>query len=303
MSTSNSSSQPSPQSDDQARAIEKWGTQRTTDLNHEIEASDLAVNEKNRVWWENLPMTYADWESQQREPVSKEDFDRTDAFYFGTNPYIRERVDFASFAGKKVLEIGCGAGSAACAFAQAGAVVTAVDITEQAVKLTKRNAELKGITNLEVRQMDAEKLDGLEDGQFDFVYSWGVLHHSSNPEQCYRQVARVMKPGGTGLIMVYHRNSMRYWLKGLYWLVVKGKLLQGHSFPSVQRFYTDGYYHKHYSARQFAESLHLAGLVTERTAVTHMSSRMIPFVPEGLRQWLKSRIGWLLVAHVREADS
>ncbi|HSJ00861.1 MAG: class I SAM-dependent methyltransferase [Verrucomicrobium sp.] len=303
MSSSNLPSTPPSGSDDQARAIEKWGTQRTTHLNHQIEASDLATNEKNRVWWENLPMTYADWESQQREPVTKEDFDRTDGFYFGTNPYIREHLDFASLAGKRVLEIGCGAGSAACAFALAGASVTAVDITAQAVKLTSRNAELKGITSLDVRQMDAEKLDGLEDGTFDFVYSWGVLHHSSNPEQCYRQVARVLKPGGTGLIMVYHRNSMRYWLKGLYWLVLKGKLLQGHSFPSVQRFYTDGYYHKHYSAAQFRQSFQEAGLETERTAVTHMSSRMIPAVPEGVRQWLKARIGWLLVAHVKKGSS
>jgi ubiquinone/menaquinone biosynthesis C-methylase UbiE len=174
-----------------------------------------------------------------------------------------------------------------------------VDITQEAVQLTRAHAEMSGVAAaVTVLQSDAEKLDGLADQSFDYLYSWGVMHHSSAPESCFRQSARVLKPGGKGLIMVYHKSSLRYWLKGTIWLLLKGKLFSGSNYDSVQRFYTDGYYHKHYTRQGFAAALVEAGLKVTAVDVTHMSSRMVPWVPDGLRNWLKARVGWLLVAHI-----
>lgn len=243
-------------------------------------------------------MTYEDWNSENRDPRTKEDFDKVDRYYFGTNPYLLTDVRWSDFSGKRVLEIGCGAGSAACRFAREGAQVLAVDITEKAVALTRRHAEMSGVGGVRAIQADAEDLAQIEDASLDFVYSWGVMHHSAQPEQIFRQVFRKVKPGGGGLIMVYHRNSFRYWVKGAAYLIFGGKLLRGDNWEKVQRHYTDGYYHKHYSRSSLTSAMEEAGFRVERIDVCHMSSRMIPWIPEFLRRWLKTKIGWLIVARL-----
>ncbi len=276
--------------------IESWTNEKPRQKHAELsQSADTDAQSRNQAWWEAFPMTYQSWDKENRLPSDPAAFEELDASYFDSNPYLGASVDFTAWEGRRVLEIGCGAGSAACRFAQHGAEVTAVDITANAVALCRQNALVKNVA-VDVRQMDAETLDGLPDASFDFVYSWGVLHHSSRPDAAYRQVARVLKPGGSWLVMVYHKNSLRYWGRGLYHLVVRGGFLRGETITSVQRFFTDGYYHKHYSRDELDADLTAAGLLVKETAVTHMSSRMVAGLPEPVRQWLKRRIGWLLVA-------
>ena len=68
---------------------------------------------------------------------------------------------------------------------------------------------------------DAEDLP-FENESFDWVYSWGVLHHTPNTERAVAEASRVLKPGGTAKIMIYHKYSfvgfmlwIRYALVGL----------------------------------------------------------------------------------------
>lgn len=246
-------------------------------------------------------MTYADWEAEDRLPRSREDFLAIEAKFLNGNPWLRDRFDFAALNGQDVLEIGCGSGAASCLLAKAGAKVTAVDITDTAVEMARRNAEAQGVA-LQVRQEDAERLS-FGDRSFDFVFSWGVLHHSSDPDAAYREVSRVLRPGGQGLLMVYNRDSLRYHLRGWQWLLLKGKLFSGDSLASVQRHFTDGYFHRHYSPRGFAAALAAAGLETEATAVTHMSKPLSRFLPRGVDEKLKAKAGWLLVARVRRPSA
>ena len=288
---------------DETKRIESWGTDATNRTRDEIAEKDLPANERNRLWWEALPMTYEDWEGGDRDAVSKEDFLRVDQHYFVTNPYLLSNVPFDALAGRAVLEIGCGAGSASCRFALAGAEVTAVDITDKAVVLTQRHAEWCGTANVRALQADAENLSMVPDASFDFLYSWGVMHHSAQPRRCFEQACAKLKPGGRGIIMVYHRDSLRYWLKGLLWLLVRGKVFTGDTFETVQRHYTDGYYHQHYTRASLTAAMTGAGFEVERIDVTHMSSRLVPLVPEFVRQWLKRRVGWLIVARVRRPAS
>lgn len=259
-----------------------------------------APNDLNRAWWESLPMTYAPWEQGERTPLALADFRRLEAEFLHNNPWLRDRFDFAAFRNQDVLEIGCGAGAAACLFARHGARVTAVDLTETAVDLARRNAALQGFS-VDVRRGDAEALDR-PDASADFVFSWGVLHHTSDTARAVSEVARVLRPGGRGLVMVYHRHSLRYVGKGLYWLLVKGKLLRGYGMASVQRFFTDGYYHRHFTAGELSRMLAGAGLSVRTTAVTHMAKPMVPRVPERFDAWLKARSGWLLVAEFEKPD-
>jgi ubiquinone/menaquinone biosynthesis C-methylase UbiE len=233
-------------------------------------------------------MTYEAWESADRATTR----DRVVAKFIEGNPWL-SREYFTHFAGKDVLEVGCGAGPATVLFAQAGARVTAIDLTEAAVDMTKRHTEGLGVW---VERMDAERMT-FSEAKFDHVFSWGVLHHSANPEAAFGEVARVLRPGGTALVMVYNRASARYWIKGAIWLLLRGRIFKRDGFSTVQRFFTDGYFHRHFTPKELAKAF--SPLRVERIGMTHMAGRMLPLIPRRLDEWCKSRWGWLLIAEVR----
>jgi 2-polyprenyl-3-methyl-5-hydroxy-6-metoxy-1,4-benzoquinol methylase len=251
------------------------------------------LQERNRLWWESLPMTYVGWEEKERVPTTPEEFRAVDRHFLRGNPWLESEFEFTAHAGERVLEIGCGAGSASCLFAQAGASMSAIDLTEQAVALAQANARSQGL-DVDVRRMDAEKL-AFDDASFDYVFSWGVIHHSRATETIVGEIARVLRPGGRGLVMVYNRHSVRYYLYGLFWLFARGKIFQGHSLASVQQFFTDGFYQRHFSPAELRDVFARAGLETERISLTHTVNPMLPGLPRALDAWLKRNAGWLLV--------
>jgi SAM-dependent methyltransferase len=121
-------------------------------------------------------------------------------------PFIPPFADFSSARGRRVLEIGVGLGADHQRFAESGALLSGIDLTERAVEHTQRRLALFGLSS-ELAVGDAERLS-FEDKTFDIVYSWGVLHHSPDTPQAVSEVYRVLKPGGKALIMVYHKWSM-----------------------------------------------------------------------------------------------
>lgn len=125
---------------------------------------------------------------------------------YALEPYILEFARFNETGGQRVLEIGVGLGADHQQFAQAGAELWGIDLTERAIEHTQRRIKAFGLSsNLAVG--DAENLE-FEDGKFDLVYSWGVLHHSPNTPKAVAEVLRVLKPGGRARIMIYHTWSM-----------------------------------------------------------------------------------------------
>jgi 2-polyprenyl-3-methyl-5-hydroxy-6-metoxy-1,4-benzoquinol methylase len=146
--------------------------------------------QQNRSWWESNPMRY-DWGDKiPAAEFTREFYEEIDKrFFFDSSRYMprRERpfdeiIPFAELAGKEVLEIGVGNGSHAQLISPHCKSYTGIDLTEYAVKSTLRRFEvfkLKGV----IRQMDAEKLD-FPDGSFDFIWTWGVIHHSANTGCC-----------------------------------------------------------------------------------------------------------------------
>ncbi len=250
--------------------------------------------ERNRIWWETLPMTYKSWEETDRGVREPGEFSRLEKDYLEGNPWLGANFDFGRFKGKYTLEIGCGAGAASCLFARAGAKHTAVDLTEQAVKLTTENARAQGLT-MAVQRMDAEKLE-FPDRSFDHVFAWGVLHHSQDTMACFREAARVLRPGGTGLFMVYYKYSIRYWVRGIQGLIGHGLMFKGYNMQSVQGFFTDGYYQRHFSKTELRRMLGECGLEVTRFGVSHMKSKYIRPLPTFMDPWLKRNWGWLVVA-------
>ena len=103
-------------------------------------------------------------------------------------------ADFSHSNGKSVLEIGVGLGADHQQFAQSGAVLTGLDLTQRAVGHTRRRLEAFGLhSSLSIG--DAENLP-FPDESFDVVYSWGVLHHSPDTQKAVDEAYRVLRYGG-----------------------------------------------------------------------------------------------------------
>lgn len=121
-------------------------------------------------------------------------------------PFILDFADFPSARGRRILEIGVGLGADHQSFAEAGAELYGIDLTERAVDHTQQRLQAFGFqSNLAVG--DAESLN-FPDESFDLVYSWGVLHHSPDTPQAIAEVHRVLKRGGGAKIMIYHKWSI-----------------------------------------------------------------------------------------------
>lgn len=135
--------------------------------------------------------------------------------YAGTK-YLREFARFDQARGKRVLEIGVGAGSDFRNWVECGAHVTGIDLTEAAVSLTAEHLKVKGLAsgNHELRVADAEYLP-FKDDSFDIVYSYGVLHVTPDTEKALAQAYRVLKPGGELRVMIYHVPS---WTGFMLWV-------------------------------------------------------------------------------------
>jgi len=64
------------------------------------------------------------------------------------------------------------------------------------------------------------------ENSFDVVYSYGVMHHSPNTQQCVREAFRVLKPGGQARIMIYQHPSVTGAMLWLRYGLLSGKSLR-----------------------------------------------------------------------------
>jgi len=107
---------------------------------------------------------------------------------------------------QSVLEIGVGLGADHQQYAQAGASLTGIDLTDRAVEHTRCRLQSFGLQS-DLSTGDAENL-AFPELSFDVVYSWGVLHHSPDTQKAVQEVFRVLKWGGVARIMIYHKWSV-----------------------------------------------------------------------------------------------
>jgi ubiquinone/menaquinone biosynthesis C-methylase UbiE len=163
--------------------------------------------------------------------TNRESFKKHSKIRYELEPFILPFADCASAKGKKVLEIGVGLGADHYLFAEAGASLYGIDLTERAIDFTRRRLDLFGKKST-LAAGDAENLN-FPDDYFDIVYSWGVLHHSPNTEKAVNEVFRVLKPGGIAKIMVYNKWSM---VGVMLWL--RYALLAGKPWRSLRSIYS-----------------------------------------------------------------
>ncbi len=133
-------------------------------------------------------------------------YERQRQLRYELEPFIPAFAEFPRWAGSRVLEIGVGLGADHQSFAAAHAELHGIDLTERAVEHTRARLAKFGLTS-KLRVADAEALP-YPDNHFDLVYSWGVLHHSPDTERAVGEVWRVLRPGGTAKLMIYHTWSV-----------------------------------------------------------------------------------------------
>lgn len=136
---------------------------------------------------------------------------------------MRDLLGPDALRGKTMLDIGCGSGLHALAALRLGAShVTAIDLDPVSVATAKAllGARAPGAP-WETMVADVFALDSL--GQFDVVYSWGVLHHTGDVHRAIRCAAKRVASCGLFAIALYNDQGAL----SRYWLAVKGTYNSG----------------------------------------------------------------------------
>jgi len=151
-----------------------------------------------------------DLEISREAPGSRAFFADLDQYHFEKLHHLLRLVDFDGYRGKRVLDVGCGAGTDLVRFAKGGALVSGVDISPSAVALARQNFSQQNL-EADLREADGEHLP-YADGTFDLVFAHGVVQYTPNSRALVEECRRVLKPGGDAIFQVYNRIS---WLNAL----------------------------------------------------------------------------------------
>jgi len=119
---------------------------------------------------------------------------------------VKTGFDLRKLEGKLVLDVGCGMGRFMDIVQKYGGEVVGVDLS-YAVNAAFKNIGLK--KNVHVIQADIFELP-FDEYTFDFIYSIGVLHHTPNAENAFRQLPKLLKRGGQISIWVYGCHKLRH---------------------------------------------------------------------------------------------
>jgi ubiquinone/menaquinone biosynthesis C-methylase UbiE len=256
-----------------------------------VPTTPAALDRKQRVrdFWEEEPCGVEHTGTAEGTP---EFFAEVERVRDELDPYIHRFADFEGARGKRLLEIGVGLGTDFIRFVRAGAVATGIDLTEHAVDLVRRRLALEGL-EAEVRTADAEALP-FDDGSFDRVYSWGVLHHTPDTGKAIDEAIRVLRPGGELCVMLYSRHS---WISYGFW--VRHALLAGkpsRSLADVLAAHMESEGTKGYTKRELRELF--SGI--ERLSIDKVrTSYDEQIAPGPLARLTGDLLGWNLVVRGR----
>src|SRR5262245_48187535 len=151
------------------------------------------LKEQVRSYWNRQS---CDTHVAAAEKFSREYFEEIEAYRYRDQPFIHSFAQFTRYHGKRVLEVGFGAGTDFIQWLRAGASASAIDLTQEGLDHLTHRIEVYGLPVPEsVRVADAENLP-YESETFDLGYSFGVLHHTPDTEAAIRELVRVIRPGG-----------------------------------------------------------------------------------------------------------
>lgn len=234
---------------------------------------------------------------RSKHPVgSKEFFDEIEWRRYFLETHIKPFAQFEKYKNKKILEIGCGMGTDTMQFARAGAIITAVDYSHVSLNLAKMRAKREGHT-IRFFHANAELLSDIVPIEtYDLIWSFGVLHHTPNPERAYRELTKYMNERTVLKLMVYHSMSLK----------TLGVMLRHGPFNWRQKI---AHYSEHrdgspvtyvYTKKEITELLEKCGLQVTKIDVRYLWMRWyLKWIPKPLLTWIDHTFGWNICLEAR----
>jgi ubiquinone/menaquinone biosynthesis C-methylase UbiE len=195
-------------------------------MDREIMANESKKDHNGISFWENNSCGV---EFSKSEKYSLEYFEEIEKYRYLTEPEIFSFAQFTRFHGKKVLEVGYGAGTDFIQWIRAGARAYGIDITKEGYNNLENRLKVYNLKAEDVKISDCENIP-YPDNFFDLVYSWGVIHHTANTPRALEEIIRVCGYNGKCKLMVYNRhslNSLYLWIKKA---LLKGKFWKSFSW-------------------------------------------------------------------------
>jgi 2-polyprenyl-3-methyl-5-hydroxy-6-metoxy-1,4-benzoquinol methylase len=175
-------------------------------------ASDTSADrsiEQVTAYWNARPCNIR---HSNKQVGTRDYFEEVAARKYFVEPHIIKFANFEKCAGLRVLEVGCGIGTAMQSFMQAGVLkYVGIDISDSSIEIAKKRRQVYGFSEKQcvLQCANIEEFNPDFENEFDLVYSFGVLHHTPNIRLAISNCRRYLRPSGTFKLMLYATNSWK----------------------------------------------------------------------------------------------
>lgn len=146
---------------------------------------------------------------------------------------FQDFTSLSSLKGKSFIDIGCGSGlHSLSAFKLGVKEIVSFDFDPSSVSTCNSlKMSIGNPPNWKVFEGSILDMDFIHKlGKFDFVYSWGVLHHTGNVWEAIKNTSQLVAPQGHMYLALYSRNVQP---RADYWLAVKQKYIASPAFIKI----------------------------------------------------------------------